>query len=244
MGIETAARSDTGRVRDHNEDSVLVAPTSGGRLLAVADGMGGHNAGEVASAVALEAFVAELGDRLGDSTVADAMEEGALAADTAVRDAAADDPDRDGMGTTLVAALVGDAGTTVVNVGDSRAYRVDDATIEQVSVDHSLVQELVEAGEIDPDEADSHHQRNVISQALGASQEIEPDTFDVDPDPGETVLLCSDGLTEEVPESTIHDVVTEHGPLSAAADALVAAANERGGSDNVSVVLGRRDGDD
>jgi protein phosphatase len=241
MGIETAARSDTGRVRDHNEDSVLVAPTSGGRLLAVADGMGGHNAGEIASAVALEAFVAELGDRLGDSPLADAMETGALTADAAVREAAADDPDRDGMGTTLVAALLGETGTMVVNVGDSRAYRVDETALEQVSVDHSLVQELVESGEISPDEADSHHQRNVISQALGASQEIEPDTFEVDLDPGETVLLCSDGLTEEVPESTIHDIVTEAESLSGAADALVAAANERGGSDNVSVVLGRHD---
>jgi len=241
MGIETAARSDTGRVRDHNEDSVLAAPTSGGRLLAVADGMGGHNAGEVASAVALEAFVAELGDRLGDSTVAEAMERGALTADAAVREAAADEPDRDGMGTTLVAALLGETGATVVNVGDSRAYRVDETAIEQVSVDHSLVQELVEAGEISPDEADSHHQRNVISQALGASEEIDPDTFEVDLDPGETVLLCSDGLTEEVPESTIHHIVTDTESLSGAADALVAAANERGGSDNVSVVLGRRD---
>jgi len=243
MSIETAARSDTGRVRDHNEDSVLVAPTSGGRLLAVADGMGGHNAGEVASAVALEAFVAELGDRLGDSATPDAMEASALVADAAVREAAADDPDRDGMGTTLVAALVDETGATVVNVGDSRAYRTDDSTIEQVSVDHSLVQELVEAGEISPEEADSHHQRNVISQALGASQEIDPDTFDVDVDPGETVLLCSDGLTEEVPESTIHDILTETESLSAAADALVTAANERGGSDNVSVVLGRREDD-
>ena len=244
MGIETAARSDTGRVRDHNEDSVLVAPTSDGRLLAVADGMGGHNAGEVASAVALEAFVAELGDRLGDSTVPEAMETGALTADAAVRDAAGNDPDRDGMGTTLVAALVGEDATTVVNVGDSRAYRVDETAIEQVSVDHSLVQELVESGEIDPEEADSHHQRNVISQALGAGQEIDPDTFEVDLDPGETVLLCSDGLTEEVPESTIHDVLAGAESLAGAADALVAAANERGGSDNVSVVLGRRDTDD
>ena len=243
MGIETAARSDTGRVRDHNEDSVLAAPTSGGRLLAVADGMGGHNAGEIASAVALEAFVAELGDRLSDSTVADAMETGALTADAAVREAAAEDPGRDGMGTTLVAALLDETGATVVNVGDSRAYRVDETTIEQVSVDHSLVQELVEAGEISPDEADSHHQRNVISQALGASEEIDPDTFEVDLDPGETVLLCSDGLTEEVPESTIYDIVADTESLSGAADALVAAANERGGSDNVSVVLGRRDDD-
>jgi protein phosphatase len=239
MGIETATLTDTGRVRDHNEDSVGVAPTSAGRLLAVADGMGGHNAGEVASEIALETFVAEVGDRLADVEPAVALENAVLVADDAVREAAADDPDRDGMGTTLVAGLVGPEETTVVNVGDSRAYRVDDARIEQVSVDHSLVQDLVDAGEINPGEADSHHQRNVISQALGAQDSIDPDTFTVDLDPGETLLCCSDGLTEEVDDATIRDVLAREDSLSAAAETLVSTANANGGSDNVSVVLGR-----
>jgi protein phosphatase len=239
MGIETAALTDTGRVRDHNEDSVAVAPTSGGRLLAVADGMGGHNAGEVASEVALETFVAEVGERLADADTADALEAAALAADEAVREAAADDPDREGMGTTLVAALV-DEETTVVNVGDSRAYRVGDDGIEQVSVDHSLVQELVDAGEISPEEAESHHQRNVVSQALGAQDSIDPDTFGVDLAPEETLLCCSDGLTEEVDDATIEKVLSREDSLTAAAETLVSTANQNGGSDNVSVALGRR----
>jgi protein phosphatase len=243
MGIETAALTDTGRVRDHNEDSVSVAPTSGGRLLAVADGMGGHNAGDVASAVALETFVAEVGTRLAEADPDEALSAAALAADEAVREAATEEPDRDGMGTTLVAGLLGPDETTVVNVGDSRAYRVDDATVEQVSVDHSVVQELVDAGEITPEEAASHHQRNVISQALGVRDSIDPDTFSVDLAPGETLLCCSDGLTEDVAESTVHDILTREDSLEAAAAALVSTANRNGGSDNVSVVLGRRDPD-
>lgn len=239
MDVETAARTDTGRVRDHNEDSVRVAPTSGGRLLALADGMGGHNAGEVASELALETFVDRVGESLADADPADALADAALAADQAVREAAEGDPERNGMGTTLVAALLGADGATLVNVGDSRAYRVDGASLEQVSVDHSVVQELVEAGEISPEEAESHHQRNVISQALGAGSGVDPDTFDITLAEGEAVLLCSDGLTEEVPDSTIGEVVAETDSLAGAASALVRAANERGGSDNVSVVLGR-----
>lgn len=239
MGIETAALTDTGRVRDHNEDSVGVAPTSAGRLLAVADGMGGHNAGEVASEIALETFVAEVGDRLADADPPEALADAALAADDAVREAAAEDPDRDGMGTTLVAGLLAPGETTVVNVGDSRAYRVGDDRIEQVSVDHSLVQELVDAGEITPEEAESHHQRNVISQALGARDSIDPDTFTVDLAAGETLLCCSDGLTEEVDDSTVQDALAGVESLTAAAETLVSTANANGGSDNVSLVLGR-----
>ena len=150
------------------------------------------------------------------------------------------DSGREGMGTTLVAALVRDDTTTVVNVGDSRAYSVTDDAIEQVTVDHSLVQQLVDAGQLTQEEAAAHPRRNVISQALGASDGVDPDTFSLELDPGETLLLCSDGLTEEVPESTIHEVVSTTDALADAADILVETANENGGSDNVSVVLGRR----
>lgn len=240
MGVETVATTDVGRTRDHNEDSVVVAPTSGGRLLAVADGMGGHNAGEVASATALEAFVDELGDVLADESPERALESAMVAADEAVVAAAAADAAREGMGTTLVAALVDDETAAVVNVGDSRAYRVSDAAIEQVSVDHSVVQELVDAGEIDESEAAVHPQRNVISQALGVSDDVEPDTFSVDLASDESLLLCSDGLTEEVRDPALREIVAGADSLADAADELVATANENGGSDNISVVLGRR----
>lgn len=240
MGVETVATTDVGRTRDHNEDSVVVAPTSGGRLLAVADGMGGHNAGEVASATALKAFVDELGDVLADESPERALESAMVAAGEAVVAAAAADAAREGMGTTLVAALVDDETAAVVNVGDSRAYRVSDAAIEQVSVDHSVVQELVDAGEIDESEAAVHPQRNVISQALGVSDDVEPDTFSVDLASDESLLLCSDGLTEEVRDPALREIVAGADSLAGAADELVATANENGGSDNISVVLGRR----
>lgn len=240
MSIETVARTDTGRQRDYNEDSALVAPTSSGRLLAVADGMGGHNAGDVASETALAAFVDDLGETLADADPATALERSAEAADERVREKAAEDPDREGMGTTLVAALVCDESATVVNVGDSRAYSVADDAIEQVTVDHSLVQELVDSGEITEAEAETHPQRNVVSQALGAAETIDPDSFTLEFGAEETLLLCSDGLTEEVSESTIQEVVAGSPTVEDAADELVATANENGGSDNVSVVLGRR----
>jgi protein phosphatase len=240
MGVETVARTDTGRQRAHNEDSVLAAPTSGGRLLAVADGMGGHNAGEVASASALAAFVDELGETLAEADRATALERAVVTADERVREKAAEDPDREGMGTTLVAALVDGESATVVNVGDSRAYSVTDTEIEQISVDHSLVRELVDAGEITEAEAETHPQRNVVSQALGAAESIDPDSFTVEFGPGETLLLCSDGLTEEVAESTVREVVAGAASLERTAEDLIRIANENGGSDNVSVVLGRR----
>jgi protein phosphatase len=240
MAVETVARTDVGRQRDHNEDSILVAPTSAGRLLAVADGMGGHNAGEVASAAALSVFARELSETLADAAADEALERAARAADDAVREKASSDADREGMGTTLVAALVDGETATVVNVGDSRAYSVTDDGIEQISVDHSLVQELVDAGEITEDEAETHPRRNVVSQALGVSDAVEPDSFERALGPGETLLLCSDGLTEEVDESTVRHIVAGHDSLDDAASDLIEAANDNGGSDNVSVVLGRR----
>ncbi|MFB6150401.1 MAG: Stp1/IreP family PP2C-type Ser/Thr phosphatase [Haloarculaceae archaeon] len=240
MTVETTAETDVGRARDHNEDSVLVAPTSAGRLVAVADGMGGHSAGGVASATALEAFVGELDDALAVESPTEALQTAVTAANDAVIDRAREDADREGMGTTLVAALVADGTATVVNVGDSRAYRVDDAEIEQVTVDHSVVQELVDAGEISEERADTHPQRNVLSQALGANETVGPDCFTADLAADDaTLLLCSDGLTAEVPDSEIHEITTAADSLSDAADGLIASAKDHGGSDNVSVVLAR-----
>lgn len=240
MAFEVVARTDTGRQRDHNEDSVLVDSTPEGRLLAVADGMGGHNAGEVASATALDAFAATAEETVGERATAAALEAAVERADAAVREKARADPDREGMGTTLVGALVDGGRATVVNVGDSRAYAVTDAAVEQVTVDHSLVRELVEAGEITEAEAEVHPRRNVISQALGVSETVDPDSYAREFGHGETLLLCSDGLTEEVPELTIGSVVGGTEALDEAADRLVSIANENGGSDNISVVLCRR----
>ncbi|PSP31200.1 Stp1/IreP family PP2C-type Ser/Thr phosphatase [Halobacteriales archaeon QH_10_67_22] len=241
MAVEAVARTDTGLQREHNEDAVLVKSTAGGQLLAVADGMGGHNAGEVASETALNSFAGVLEGAPEGSATSEALEQAVMRADSAVRTKAEEDAEREGMGTTLVAALVTDDRATVVNVGDSRAYRVTDATVEQITVDHSLVQELVESGEITEQEAEVHPRRNVISQALGASDAVEPDSFSRELASGETLVLCSDGLTEEVEESTLGDVVASADSLDRAASELIELANENGGSDNISVALCRRD---
>jgi protein phosphatase len=231
----TASRTDVGRQRDHNEDALLVTTVDEWTVLAVADGMGGHRAGDVASETALDGFAAACRDRLGDAAApADALTAAAGAANERVREAATDG--REGMGTTLVAAAVRDGEATVVNVGDSRAYHVAEGAVDRITVDQSVVRNLIDEGVIDPEEADDHPQRHVLAQALGTSETVDPDVYERSITG--TLLLCSDGLTEEVPDPTIGSAVVG-APLDDAVDRLVDAANENGGSDNVSVVLCR-----
>jgi protein phosphatase len=236
--VRTTARTDVGRQRSINEDAVLTASVDDTRhLLAVADGMGGHAAGDVASETALDAFGDAVATALDDGAdPPDALADAVAVANDAVRDRAADATGE--MGTTLVAALLGPDRAHVVNVGDSRCYHLDGGA-EQVTVDQSLVRELVADGVIDPEEADGHPQRNVVSQALGTAESVDPDQYALDPTG--TVLCCSDGLTEEVAEDAIAALVADAPDLATAADRLIARANENGGSDNVSVVLGAVD---
>lgn len=237
MTFETAVRTDTGRTRDVNEDSVYAGTGEGWCLLAVADGMGGHAAGDVASEAAIEAFAEFVEPRLTDGArdVAGVLTSGVTAANDRLQKMIEEDRSLEGMGTTLVAAVVEDGFATLVNVGDSRAYHVADDTIEQVTVDQSLVQQLVEQGEITPEEAATHPQRNVVSQALGTSESVEPDIYEQSIDG--RLLLCSDGLPEEVPDPSIRELIAAADELGAAADALIERANENGGSDNVTVAL-------
>ncbi|WP_251343548.1 Stp1/IreP family PP2C-type Ser/Thr phosphatase [Haloplanus halophilus] len=233
MTRTTAAATDVGRARDHNEDDLLVTAVGDWTLLAVADGMGGHRAGDVASETALEGFESALVDRLGGTDdVTASLRASVAAANERVRERATDG--REGMGTTLVAALVRDGEARVVNVGDSRAYHVTESAIDRITTDQSVVRSLIEEGVIDESEADDHPQRHVLSQALGTSEDVEPDVYERSVEG--TLLLCSDGLTEEVSDAAIRDVVADE-PPDAAVDRLVDAANENGGSDNVTVVL-------
>lgn len=236
MSYETVARTDVGEVREVNEDAVAVTSGADWHLLAVADGMGGHAAGDVASEAALEAFTDYVAERAGDESPAEVLAAGARAANDHLRERIAEDRSLEGTGTTLVAALVADRTATLVNVGDSRAYHVTAEEIEQETVDQSLVQQLVEEGRITEEEAETHPQRNVVAQALGTEDSVDPDTYDLTP--SGTLLLCSDGLPEEVEASVIHELVTEADSLAAAAEALIDRANDNGGSDNVSVALG------
>lgn len=229
---EHAERSDTGRVRSANEDSFLVrAP-----LFVVADGMGGANAGEIASRTAVEVFAAGLDSGAGpESRLAATV----AAANRTIHENSMSDPSRRGMGTTITAALIGEDSVSIAHVGDSRAYLVRDGLISRLTQDHTLVDELVRQGRLTEEEAASHPQRSIITRALGPEPDVEVDTFTQDLAEGDVLLLCSDGLTGMVSERDILETVSEARSLAAAAKALVRSANEAGGRDNITVVLVR-----
>lgn len=238
--MKTYAKTHVGRQRDHNEDAVLCETVDpiGGYLLAVADGMGGHRAGDVASQTATRTLKEVVVDALaaGRTDLRTILAEAFEKTDREIR-MLNDDHEDPGMGTTLVAAIIRDGTALVGNVGDSRAYLLGDG-IKQITEDHSLVRELVDEGRITEAEAKTHPQRNVVTQAIGTHDEIAPDFFEVDLD-ADVLLLCSDGLTEEVGDETIRAVVTGKSDPTAVADRLIEQANENGGSDNISVVVAR-----
>jgi protein phosphatase len=227
---ETAALSHPGRKRRHNEDSYVVQPP----LFAVADGMGGAKAGELASGLAAAAVQEIENDESGEARVAALIEE----ANRRVFTRASEDRDASGMGTTMTVALVEDDHVAIGHVGDSRAYLIRAGRLQQLTDDHSLVAELVRSGKLSPEEAESHPQRSVITRALGTEADVDVDTFSVEAAAGDLFLLCSDGLTTMVDDQTILDAVERHRPnLRDAAKALINAANRGGGEDNITVVF-------
>jgi PPM family protein phosphatase len=225
--------SDPGRRRRRNEDSYVAEPP----FFAIADGMGGAQAGEVASGLAAAVLQEPHGEDAGDGEdrVASLIRE----ANRRVFQRSNEDAATSGMGTTMTVALVdSDAGTIAFgHVGDSRAYRVRGGELEQLTDDHSLVGELVRSGRLSPEEAEQHPQRSVITRALGTEPDVDVDTFTVDADPDDIYLLCSDGLTDMVSGTQILSVVSAAADLDGAARELVAAANDGGGEDNITVVL-------
>ena len=231
--LRAAGATDVGQVRASNEDQLLVAEP----LFAVADGMGGHAAGEVASLTAIEALlVAFDGNRSGEGLL-DAVRH----ANRAVWEQARQRPELRGMGTTMTAvALVekeDDDILVVVNVGDSRAYLLRDGELEQLTEDHSVPEELRRAGRLSPEEAASDPRRHVLTRVLGVDPEVEVDSFEIIPYRGDRLLLTSDGLFGEVPDSEIASVLRRRSKPEKAAEELVALANEAGGADNVTVVV-------
>jgi serine/threonine protein phosphatase PrpC len=226
-----ASRTDPGRKRRHNEDSFVVQPP----LFAIADGMGGAQAGEIASALAAGALSESKANGGGESRVTELIQE----ANRRVHERASTDPSTSGMGTTMTVALIESNGSvTIGHVGDSRAYRLRDGALEQITDDHSLVAELVRRGELSPAEAEVHPQRSVITRALGTDPDVDVDAISVRPEPGDVYLLCSDGLSDMVPGAAIEEIMREHrGDLDAAARSLVRAANRGGGDDNITAVL-------
>ncbi|MFO7742779.1 MAG: Stp1/IreP family PP2C-type Ser/Thr phosphatase [Anaerolineae bacterium] len=251
--FEIGWATDVGRMRDHNEDSALVIaaaqdgddsqPLFG--LFVVADGMGGHRSGEVASSlaarvtahhVARQCYLPSLMDRQRDADQP-ALTEVLVGAVRAANDAVSQQVP--GGGTTLTCALVLGSQAYVAHVGDSRAYVLDQAGLEQITHDHSLVDRLVETGQLTRDEAAVHPQRNVLYRAVGQSSALEVDTYVRRIPPGEHLLLCSDGLWDMVSGVDIVALIEQAPSLQKACDDLVAAANEAGGRDNVTAILWR-----
>jgi protein phosphatase len=226
-----AAATHAGRKRRRNEDAYVDRPP----LFAVADGMGGAQAGEVASRLAAAALEEDGDGASGpEERVVALIEE----ANRRVFQRAAEDEAASGMGTTMTVALVDDDRVTIGHVGDSRAYRFRAGELEQLTDDHSLVAELVRSGRLTPEEADTHPQRSVITRAVGTDPDIDVDRFTVEAQPDDVYLICSDGLSDMLDEGQIRDVFAAHpNDLRGAAKALVGAANRVGGDDNITVVV-------
>jgi PPM family protein phosphatase len=227
-----SALTDTGRRRPQNEDTFVCEPP----LFAVADGVGGAQAGEIASRLAATALEERAANALGEETLVALLHE----ANERIFRYALEDPSAAGMGTVVTALLVDEAAGTVAigHVGDSRAYRLRDGALEQLTPDHSLVGELVRAGQLSTEEAEQHPHRSVITRAVGTEPVVEVETMTVEAAPGDLYLICSDGLTDIVRDTQIVDVIAAAGSEpDAAAEALVATANRNGGIDNITVVL-------
>jgi protein phosphatase len=222
--------SDTGKKRRHNEDSYVVAPP----LFAVADGMGGAQAGEVASKLAAAALEeTDPGTGGAEERLVSLIQE----ANRRVHERANSDPSTTGMGTTITAAIVEGSRVIFGHVGDSRAYLVRDGVMEQLTEDHSLVNELLKSGKLSLEEAETHPQRSVITRAVGTDPDVDVDTFAIEGREGDVFLICSDGLTDMVGDDEIHELLEKyHDDLDRATKSLVAAANRGGGEDNITVV--------
>jgi PPM family protein phosphatase len=226
-------RTDTGRQRRGNEDAFFARSP----LFAVADGMGGAQAGEVASHMAVEVLEQGLPD--GAGSVEERLAARVREANARILELAQSDDHLAGMGTTLTAAYVGEDDLTVAHVGDSRLYRLREGSFERLTDDHSLVEELVRQGKLTPEEADEHPQRSIITRALGAEPGVEADSRTWPARAADVYLICSDGLTSMIPEARVAQVIQEASSLEVAGRTLIDAANDAGGRDNITVVLFR-----
>lgn len=251
--LEMIGLTDTGMVREHNEDCFLIVPESGVAILA--DGMGGHLAGEVASAMAIDqvihslhkAFAEPRKERLsspdGRSFESGALVEAIKAANAAIHAASLAKPEQAGMGTTIVAVTFNDRRLTVAHVGDSRLYQYRYGILSTVTEDHSMVQELLRRGLITPEEARTSANRNLVTRALGVDPAVDVDVKEQTFEDGDIYLLCSDGLNDVLTDEEIAARLAESGDdLGTAARQMIADVNARGGPDNVSIVLIRTDG--
>lgn len=246
--LEFASATDPGRVRSHNEDSIGMDPEIG--LAVLADGMGGYNAGEVASGIAVAVVSAEtkravagrplhaVDPRTGETEAERIARSHAAKANTSIFEAARSQPQYSGMGTTLVVALFFDNRVCVAHVGDSRLYRLRGDKFEQITRDHSLLQEQIDSGMITREAAKLSQNKNLVTRALGIDAEVDTEVHVYETKPGDTYLLCSDGLSDMVGDEDMQLTLTSlQANLQLAAEQLVQQANDNGGRDNISVIL-------
>ena len=246
--IEIASITDVGMQRNHNEDSVASNPQLGVTVLA--DGMGGYKAGEVASAIAVNTIMtelkktinsvkpAEVDTKSGYTKLSMLVESLVKTANEAIFNTATSQPQYKGMGTTLVMALFYNNRMTIAHVGDSRLYRIKDNTLEQITQDHTLLRELIERGFYTEEQARNSPNRNLVTRALGVDKEVEVDIQEEVVTPGEKFLLCSDGLTDMLEDEEINSILEEYSDnIETCAQVLIDQANDKGGLDNVSVII-------
>lgn len=223
------SRTDVGCIRDHNEDSLVVAPP----LFAVADGMGGHAAGEVASEIAIQVLT----EQAPKHPDAEALGRAVEAANAEIITAAAQGRGRAGMGTTVTAAMLEDERLVIAQVGDSRAYLLHNGKLQQLTRDHSLMADMIDAGQITPEEARVHPNRSIITRALGSNPHTRPDLFELNVHTGDRLLLCSDGLSTMLEDHQIEQILNRQEDPQRCAAQLVNEAIGAGGYDNVTVVV-------
>jgi protein phosphatase len=232
-----AAVTDRGRKRPSNEDAFGFSVENG--VYVVCDGMGGAAAGEIASSLAVDEMMRLLTSRDAAHSLLDDAENAVASANAAIYLRAQHSQNLSGMGTTLVTLLAEDQRGWMINVGDSRGYRMRNSRLEQITLDHSLVEEQVRMGRMDPVEAQRSPFKNVITRALGTQSSVTPDIFELETEPGDLFLLCSDGLTRELADSVIEWLLRLDLPLQEMCARLVAAANDAGGHDNITCLLVR-----
>lgn len=236
--IKTAYLTDTGRKRELNEDYVFASEKPVGNLpnlFIVADGMGGHNAGDYASDFTVKTLVEEIENSF-EKNPSIIFQKAIGVANQKLREIAADDLSKRGMGTTVVAATCMGRYLQVANVGDSRLYVVND-TIQQITTDHSYVEEMIRRGSLQRENARSNPNKNIITRAVGAKNDIQVDIYVVELKPGDLLLMCSDGLSNMLEDEEMRIIIKRQRDIVEMAEELVKAANENGGKDNISVIL-------
>lgn len=238
--LERAYLSDRGKVRQHNEDSVGVFENNVGILAIVADGMGGHLAGDVASQMTISTFESlwsEVEKIEGPQDAETWFREKVAKVNKAVYEHSVENPECQGMGTTIVGAIVTSSFATIGHIGDSRCYLLNNSGYNQVTQDHSLVNELVKSGQISKEDAEHHPRKNVLLRALGTEQTVEIDVKTIEFEENNVLLLCSDGLSNKVSDHTMEKELTNSDNLSNSATTLVQLANDHGGEDNITLVV-------